>query len=608
MPVYKIFPIVDTTIYSKNRFRNASIDEMLEIGTYNNAQFFSAESINLSSVTLDDIRRTIIKFDTDEIKSTIRSIEQEILSTNQLTRTSQSLVSNTNYYIDSGSQIDYFPVTASQYGAYVSYSLNKSFGADYSSSTVITYSPGDYIPKGVYALYTSASYTKIAYVSGTLLPSAAIAAYCGQYTSYSYCLDCYPANTTSSVTYSYKQGDTVPAGVFPTYYTSSITREDISTIISSSISYSYVTSGTLDPTASAQDYTSSAQIVFRSASVNFYTITGSGFSGSYLVGILTGSKGFSGSYVSSSVSSSVGYNDVSSSYQVNLKLYLASAENLYQNYAIEAHAVRQQWSHGTGKYVDVPETINGVGWEYRGQAYNSPKWSNEDGNWSILTTRGGGNWNTTYSTKSFFTYASNKDIDMNVTNMVNYWHNASDAENNGFLLKFTGSVELQTASYMGLKFYSVETHTIYPPCLEFMWDDSTFNTGSTPYNVVTDDQFTLISNNNRGEYKENSTYQFRFTARDQYPQRKFQTSSVYLDWKFLPSQSLYGIQDYKTKEMVVDFHSKFTKLSVDPSGSFFTLKMRGLEPERSYKILISSSLSTGEHIVIDRDIIFKVIR
>jgi len=36
--------------------------------------------------------------------------------------------------------------------------------------------------------------------------------------------------------------------------------------------------------------------------------------------------------------------------------------------------------------------------------------------------------------------------------------------------------------------------------------------------------------------------------------------------------------------------------------------MNGLEPERYYKILIKSVISSGETIVMDKDYIFKVIR
>ena len=103
-------------------------------------------------------------------------------------------------------------------------------------------------------------------------------------------------------------------------------------------------------------------------------------------------------------------------------------------------------------------------------------------------------------------------------------------------------------------------------------------------------------------------YNFRFKTREQFPTRQFTTSSIYLNWKYLPSQSYYAIQDYKTKEMAIDFDTNATQLSIDPSGSFFKLYMNGLQPERSYKILIKSTLETGETVVKDNDIIFKVIR
>ena len=54
------------------------------------------------------------------------------------------------------------------------------------------------------------------------------------------------------------------------------------------------------------------------------------------------------------------------------------------------------------------------------------------------------------------------------------------------------------------------------------------------------------------------------------------------------------------------FRSQYTKLSVDDNGSYFTLYMNGLEPERYYSILIKTVIN-GSTIVFDSDYNFKVI-
>ena len=88
----------------------------------------------------------------------------------------------------------------------------------------------------------------------------------------------------------------------------------------------------------------------------------------------------------------------------------------------------------------------------------------------------------------------------------------------------------------------------------------------------------------------------------------FQTSSVYLNTKILPTSSYYGLKDVKTEEMVVDFDSQFTKLSANDNENYFTLYMDGLEPERYYQIVIKTIVE-GETIIIDDETnYFKLIR
>jgi len=315
----------------------------------------------------------------------------------------------------------------------------------------------------------------------------------------------------------------------------------------------------------------------------------------------------------SAISLSATASNVSSS----LRLYLAEAENLTQIYSLEVWPVDNFWSNGTGKFNDSPTNTGGTSWKYRSAQVNGVTWNAT----AQYLTPGGGSWHINYSASQNFTYTSDKDINVNVTNIVNKWVDGTLGQNYGFLVKlpFTGNLssgdifEANPQSYINLKFFSMNTHTIYPPCLEFKWNDSTINTGSlssSSFNdlVVNQDTYVVVSTNNLGEYENNSVYKFRFKARDQFPTRQFTTSSVYLNWKYLPTSSYYAIQDYKTKEMAVDFDNKSTQLSVDPSGSFFTLFMNGLQPERSYRILIKSILSTGEVVIKDNDLIFKVVR
>lgn len=291
------------------------------------------------------------------------------------------------------------------------------------------------------------------------------------------------------------------------------------------------------------------------------------------------------------------------SWAAYLKLYLANAENLNSTYTVLIHQVSQSWEMGTGKYGDLPISTNGVCW------YTTSSWtSGSSTNWanpSYFITPGGGSW-TSLSSSQTFEYKDNKDINVNVTNIVNTWFTGSSS-NNGFLLKLPQQIENNSGSYMTLSYFSVDTHTIYPPTLEMRWDDSTYNTGSLQ--VINNSDFVITLENNTNYFKWNTEkYIFKINVRDKYPQRTFTTSSVYLSNKALPQSSYWAIQDLKTEDMIIDFDTDYTKISCNSSGSFFNVYMNGLEPERYYKILIKTTLSTGETIDVDNNLIFKVIR
>lgn len=327
----------------------------------------------------------------------------------------------------------------------------------------------------------------------------------------------------------------------------------------------------------------------------------------------------------------------SSSFQANLRMYLAFAQNLSTEYTVECYPLTQSWSMGTGRFADRPYIKNGASWAYTGQYQASPTWSAASGSTAILFTSGGGVWNGSLQATQSFIYTDNKDLNINVTDIVSKWFSGS--QNNGVVLKHTTAVEQNTGSFVDLKFFSVDTNTIYPPCLEFKWDDSTYLQSPSNQKIIITNDFVLLAENNIGTYKENSIYTFRLKGKDKYPVRQFTTSSIYLSWKYLPSESYWAIQDYKTKEMVVDFDRQYTRISADYYGNYFNLYMQGLQPERYYKILVKSkiyntsygplslydnetaiydALSTYspadlnalpyQEVVVDNDIIFKIVR
>jgi hypothetical protein len=309
-----------------------------------------------------------------------------------------------------------------------------------------------------------------------------------------------------------------------------------------------------------------------------------------------------------------------SSYGAFLKLYLANASSLPLDYSLYCYTVASDWNVGTGRLSNVPSTTDGVSWAYKDQ-YPGNRWPTSSyatgTTGSFLTgSKGGGSWWTSslYRTSQSFDKVSSKDIEFEVTNTVNIWYTSSinpfyptRIDNNGFLIKHNPSTEFTTSSKVELKYFSENTHTIYPPCLEIRWDDSHYITGSLP--VMITNLFVASLGNNKGEYQQDSVQQFRVNVRHTYPVRTFQTSSIYLTNHALPITSYWAIKDLDTEEIVVDYDTNYTKISCDTVGSYFNVYMNGLEPERYYKILIKTALPNGESVIIsDNNYYFKVIR
>jgi hypothetical protein len=300
----------------------------------------------------------------------------------------------------------------------------------------------------------------------------------------------------------------------------------------------------------------------------------------------------------------------SSQWQSNLRCFVATATGLNSDVVLEIYPVSQSWDMGTGKFNNNPITTNGVSWIWKNYLSGS-KWItgsfNPGTTGSYSSSIGGGTWYVTssLSASTTFGYYADKDININVTNIVGAWYSSS-IPNNGFIVKqqteFIDDINIQPK----LKYYSVDTNTIYPPQLEFRWNDYSFNTGSSGLTFISSSQIVATFPNNKGFFEKDSIEKFRLDVRPQYPNRTFQTSSFYIQNYLLPTASYYAVKDLDTNEFVIDFDTTYTKLSADDQGNYFTIYMNGLEPERYYKFLIKT-LINGETLVLDDNYYFKVI-
>jgi len=179
--------------------------------------------------------------------------------------------------------------------------------------------------------------------------------------------------------------------------------------------------------------------------------------------------------------------------------------------------------------------------------------------------------------------------------------------NNGFVIKHPDSVEENTSSSFGeMQYFSVDTHTIYPPKLCFKWDDSIYD--STKLNVIGAGELNVSLYGNKQEFNQNDEVKFRIHVREKYPTRQFASSSNYLNAGHFPETSYYSVRDAYTEEEVIPFDDDFTKMSADSEGMYFKLYMKGLQPERYYRILFKN-VRVGEGTTIyDDDYHFKVVR
>ena len=303
-------------------------------------------------------------------------------------------------------------------------------------------------------------------------------------------------------------------------------------------------------------------------------------------------------------------------WEAKLQCFVSTATGLATTSSVVCYPVAQEWAMGTGRYLDEPISTDGCSWIWAGYS-GSYVWNAPTGatiSYTSSVPAGGGTWYTgsQYASSVTFSYRTNKDLNLNVTNTVKAWTTGSGSipstklPNNGFLLKQDLEWVYNKNYQPELKYFSVDTNTIYPPALQISWDDSVWNTSSnTP--VLNTLPATITLAQNPGVFYSSSINRFRINARPEYPVQLWQTSSVYLNNYYLPSGSSYwAIKDLETNEYIVNFDSKYTQLSADASSSYFDMYMNFLQPERYYTILIQSTIN-GSTIVFNDQYYFKVI-
>lgn len=274
-----------------------------------------------------------------------------------------------------------------------------------------------------------------------------------------------------------------------------------------------------------------------------------------------------------------------------LNLKTVESKEVPLKYDILAYPISQSWEMGVGrKYDDY--TSEGASWKFRDGA-------TADGNlWvvssSLTDSSGGSTWwesgsivdntgsiveSSSYQMSQSFNYQSS-DIKLDITKAVRAWYSGL-IPNEGLVLMHSG--ESNRHDYLQLRFFGMDTNTIYSPYIDIQSTDVVFSTGSLV--PVTDSSKVVVVKDLRNEYKGGTVAKLTVFAREKYPVKTFGSTSDYLTVKYLPTSSYYSVKDAESEEVIIDF-DEYTKISCDSSGNYFFLDMGGLPQERYFKILI----------------------
>jgi hypothetical protein len=344
-------------------------------------------------------------------------------------------------------------------------------------------------------------------------------------------------------------------------------------------------------------------------------------------------------------------------FSCSLQMFSAEHKNLPSSTQLECYALAESWNEGTGRYSNLPTSSNGCSWAYKNNNTDKTSWRSgstdkpldpdDYPDWSpsvefdyidgttgsisqntgipsahntvIGIKPGGGSWYSGseaegFSAEQTFTRTNILDTDFDVTSLVqkfsaSLFNDLSFPDgliNNGFIIKQPDSIEENTSGSGGdLMYFSTDTHTIYPPRLAFKWDDSIHEKQAL---AINSGELSVSLYQNKKEYNQNDVAMFRVHVRDKYPDRAFTTTSNYLPSKrYFTTSSYYSIRDANTEEIVIPFDDFNTKMSADSTGMYFKIYMKGLQPERYYRILLKHINDDGT-VIYDNDYHFRVIR
>jgi hypothetical protein len=305
----------------------------------------------------------------------------------------------------------------------------------------------------------------------------------------------------------------------------------------------------------------------------------------------------------------ISINDISAS----LKLYTAQEYELPATYTIEAKALSNSWTNGSGYHYfpagiqNESSTTDGATW-ISTQGTGSVQWTATSGTAiQYNKTAGGGAWFTASIASQSFNYKTQDTINLDITTIVKNWAN-NVYDNNGVVISYKNSTLTgSNIPLTNIQIHSSDTHTVYEPHLYISWTGSlTYNTGSLTQMTYEDDPIVYVRSFN-AEFIKDKKNRILIASRPKYPRPAFTQNSTFAGIKALPRDSYYQIKDAHNDQIIIPY-SEATKLNTNSSGSYFDFYTTMMYPERYYKFEIQANFTDFTEYFSSNEFIFKIVK
>lgn len=303
-------------------------------------------------------------------------------------------------------------------------------------------------------------------------------------------------------------------------------------------------------------------------------------------------------------------------YEAHLRFRTSTVEAIPQTVTLFLNAIKTHndvdWVMGSGKEGDIPRNTSGVSWNSITGEDSNP-WINISGSVepeipfeataSSYDTTGGATW---YSGSKYEYTASldykgyTLDPAIDLTGYIDSVKNL-EIKDNGLVVRFDEELENGSRDYR-MNFFSKETNTIFYPTVHIYWDNQIYQTAGIE--LIEDNNIYIKISNSKTSYSAVGNVRLDIHVRPRYVDRKFTTSSIYLEKYALPQDALWALEDYYTGEDIIPFVENYTKVNCDINGPYIDIDMSMLPLERFYRIKIKANINNSE--VVEKLEPFKV--